>query len=230
MEHRPETMMQPQESLQLITDMINKAKSNYHDSGTSAILWGSVIGLCGIVSHLNDSFKWKLPFDIWILAILALIPQIIIGIRERRSKIVKRAEDVAIDAVWLVYGITIFCLIAYVNIIAFTSKDLLTATDKQLLIKTISTGNVDEFLYYPPSFNSLLMIAYAFPTMVTGIVKKFKPMIIGAIVCYCFFVLSLFTPTNIDTLLNGLSAIFNWLIPGLILRQRYLAQQKASNV
>jgi hypothetical protein len=56
--------------------------------------------------------------------------------------------------------------------------------------------------------------------MVTGIATKFKPMLYGAILCYIFFIISCFTAHEYDMLLNGLAGIFNWLIPGLILRSR----------
>ena len=33
------------QSLQLITNMIQKAKHSFHENGTSAILWGSVVNM-----------------------------------------------------------------------------------------------------------------------------------------------------------------------------------------
>jgi hypothetical protein len=55
-------------------------------------------------------------------------------------------------------------------------------------------------------------------------------MIVGAVACYVFFALSLFTDTRLDMLFNGLAAICNWLIPGLILRQRYRKERGARHV
>ena len=40
-----ENKLSENESLKLITEMIGKAKSSYHSNGTSAIMWGIVIGL-----------------------------------------------------------------------------------------------------------------------------------------------------------------------------------------
>jgi hypothetical protein len=69
---------------------------------------------------------------------------------------------------------------------------------------------------------SVYLIIYAFPTLATGLINKFKPMIIGALVCYGFFIISLYTPYKYDMLLLGLAGVANWLVPGLILRKRYM--------
>ncbi|HMP93461.1 MAG TPA: hypothetical protein PKD90_11350, partial [Phnomibacter sp.] len=83
------------------------------------------------------------------------------------------------------------------------------------------------FKPYVPSISSLLILIYGFPTMVTGIVLRFKPMIIGGAVCSLLFILSLFTNNTWDNLLNGLAGIFNWLIPGLILQRKYQRKRQA---
>ena len=43
-----EKELNEKESLSLISEMIQKAKSSFHESGTSAILWGSVTAVCAI--------------------------------------------------------------------------------------------------------------------------------------------------------------------------------------
>ena len=39
-----------EESLQLITRMINKARNDYHETGVSALLWGSVITVFSLLT------------------------------------------------------------------------------------------------------------------------------------------------------------------------------------
>lgn len=211
-----------QDSLRLITEMIQKVKkSNFHDSGTSAILWGSVIGFAGIMSFLERSELFKTGFDWWFLALFAIVPQVFIAIREGRKKLVRTHEEVAIDTVWMIYGISIFAVIAYMNIVPGVTTNFLKSEGVEVLRKNMVTGEITSFQLFVPSTISILMILYAFPTLVTGIVKSFKPMIFGGILCYIFFIISLFTNTTWDSLLSGLAAIFNWLIPGFILRKKY---------
>ncbi|HTD94811.1 MAG TPA: hypothetical protein VK644_13395, partial [Chitinophagaceae bacterium] len=82
-----------QESLRLITEMIQKAKSHFHESGTSAILWGTVIAVCGLVSFAEWQWNFSIGFDIWWLTLAAVIPQVWIIARESRLKVVKTHQQ-----------------------------------------------------------------------------------------------------------------------------------------
>src|SRR5438132_11932355 len=114
MEKQPLT---EQESLQIITEMIQKAKSNFHTSGTSAILWGSVVGIAGLVSFAERNWDFYIGFDIWLLVLGAVIPQIFITIREKRNKKVVGHHEAFLEGIWLAYGISVFALVFYMNVI-----------------------------------------------------------------------------------------------------------------
>src|SRR5687768_7100457 len=88
-------------SFQLIRQMINKAKNSYYETGMSAIMWGAVIAICSLVRLAERQFGFQLPFDIYLLTLVAVIPQIILTIREKRQKRVKSYDDVALDYIWL---------------------------------------------------------------------------------------------------------------------------------
>src|SRR4051812_28153657 len=105
-----EKQLTEQESLKLITDMIQKAKaSHFHENGTSAILWGSVIGFCGLFTFFKQHYGFSTGrFDVWFLAMIAIVPQVFISIREKKQRVIKSDKSMAIDAVWGVYGISIF--------------------------------------------------------------------------------------------------------------------------
>ena len=215
------------ESLQLITEMILKAKSNFHENGTGPILWGSVIGFCGIFTYFQIQLNWDTGyFNVWYLALLAIIPQIIIDIKERRQQLVKTHMCAAMDAVWQVYGFSVFALIFYFNIVPGASANLLAAEGKQLLIKNLQTGVIETLHPFVLSQGSLLILLYGIPTLITGIARKFKPMLIGGIICYLLFVISIYTENKYDFLMNGIAAIFSWLIPGFMLRNIYLKDRK----
>jgi hypothetical protein len=217
------------ESLALITDMINKAKNHFHESGASAILWGSVVGIAGLVSFAELKWDFYIGFDIWLLVFAAIIPQIFIAIRESRSRKVVTHTESAIDAAWIAYGISIFAFLLYINIVPSVTDKFL-ANEGKALLQANADGSTTTFHYFIPSHTSVLLILYAIPTLATGIACKFKPMIWAAVLCYLFFLLSCFTTTTYDMLLNGLAGIFNWLIPGLILRRTYYRHQKSLNV
>ena len=211
-----------QESLAIITEMIGKARNHFHESGTSAILWGTVVSFCGFVSFTQIYWNFDIGFDIWLLALIAIIPQILISIREGRKHLVKTHDQSAIDTVWTVYTISIFALIFYLNIGPRVDEHWYVHNHIQLLQKDVVTGVISGYQIGVPSFASLLLIIYAFPTICTGIISRFKPMIAGAVICYALFIASLFTTTAYDYLFVGLAGICNWLVPGIYLRKRYL--------
>lgn len=217
------------ESLKLITEMIQKAKHSFHENGTTAILWGSVIGIAGLVNFAELYWHFYIAFDIWMIVLAAIIPQIFISIREHKSRKVVTHIEAAMNTIWIVYGISIFALIFYFNIVPGVT-DKLFASEGISLIQKNPDGTMQPFHFFPLSQGSLLLLLYAIPTLATGMAHKFKPMLWAAILCYIFFIISCFTSTAYDMLLNGLAGIFNWFIPGLILRRKFYGQKKAVNV
>ncbi len=226
-----EKKLTEQESLQLITEMIHKVKSSFHESGTSAILWGSIIGFCGLFSFLQFQFQFSTGwFDVWLLTFIAILPQIIISIRETRQKRILTYEETAMNAIWLVFGISIFALTFYNNAVPKITESFYAKEGIELLQKNIATGEITTFHPFVLSISSVYLILYAVPTLATGLARKFKPMTFGGIICYLFFIISCFTTYKYDMLLHSLAGIFCWLIPGLILRRNYLKGNACVNV
>jgi hypothetical protein len=215
-----EKQLSEQESLQLITEMIAKAKSSYHENGTSAILWGSVIAICGFVRFAELYWHFHIGFDIWFLTLAAFIPQIFITIRGRKNRKVISHTEAAMNAIWMVFTISMFALVFYLNVVPNITDHYLIGTGTKILVTT-AEGKTYNFHYDVPSGASLLILMYAIPTFATGLAYKFKPMIYASVLCYLFFIVSCFTPIAYDMLLNGSAGIFNWLIPGLVLRRKF---------
>jgi len=226
-----EKVLTEQDSLRIIQEMIQKAKAGAHyERGQGPILWGSVIGFAGIMSFLEIYFKWNIPFDWWILTLVALIPQVFIVLNDRKKNIVKTHEARAIDMVWAVFGISIFALVLYGNFIGQITIQLLAEEDITLWKRSGTDGSLASFQMFVPSIASLYLMIYGFPTLVTGVVIRCRSMLIGACICYILFVVSLYTPTVWDMLFIGIAGICNWLIPGIILRRQYLLSVKTKHV
>src|SRR5271155_49625 len=98
------------ESLELITRMITKAKKDYYDTGLSALLWGSVITFCSLVTFANGYLHWWWLNLVWFLTIAAVVPQIVIAIREARNRKHRAYEDDLMGGIWISFGIAIFIL------------------------------------------------------------------------------------------------------------------------
>jgi hypothetical protein len=207
-----EKKMTEQESLQIITSMIETAKNSYQESGVGPILWGSVITTCSLVTWLQIHFKYTLPFDIWLLTLIAIVPQILIVQREKRSKKVKRYDIDLLDTLWTCFGISIFLFIFInANIVA----KLNPVFETYIQVK----GTKPAFNY--SSFTtSFFLLLYGFPTIITGSSRKFAPMLWGGILCWVCCIISVFTKVEMDMLLMAISATAAWLIPGIILYKK----------
>ena len=208
-----EKPLSEKESIVLITEMINKVKNSYHDTGMSAIMWGAVIAICSLVRLSEIHFGYKLPFDIYLLTLAAIIPQIFISIKESRERKFKSYEDPFLDYLWLGFGITIFLMIHVVNLVFHEWNQ---AGDQLKLWKGL-----------PPTFGfyeyvaPLMLILYGMPTFVTGGAFKFKPMLWGGILCWVCSVITVYTTIKIDLLLTAFSAVCAWFIPGIIMERDY---------
>lgn len=214
-----EKQMSEQESLDLIARMINKAKDACHDTGIAAIMWGAVIAICSLVRLSELEFDFKLPFDIYWLTFVALIPQIYFTIREKKQRKVKAYGDEFYDYLWIAFGICIFLMI-YVTSHMFNEWRVVAVEYKQL------TGHSSGFRMYEYS-SSLFLLLYGMPTFVTGVSMKFKPMLWGGLICWACCLIALYTPVKADLAMIAVSAVLAWLIPGIIMEKDYRKAKKA---
>src|ERR1700759_5061730 len=97
-----------EQSLELIARMINKARKDYYDTGFSALLWGSVITFCALVTFANYYLHWDWLGYFWVLTFFAVVPQILIAIRESKARKHKGHDEDQMSGIWIAFAITIF--------------------------------------------------------------------------------------------------------------------------
>jgi hypothetical protein len=206
------------ESLALITQMINKAKDSYHDTGLGAMMWGAVVAICSLVKLSEIHFGYRLPFDIYLLTLVAIIPQVFITIKEKRERKAKSYDDAYMDYIWLGFGISIFLMIHTVNLVFAGLSPL--QEEYRLL-----SGQESGFHFYE-FVSPLFLILYGLPTFITGAACRFKPMLWGGLFCWACCVITIYTPIKVDLLLTAASAILAWFVPGLIMEKEYRIYKK----
>lgn len=188
-----ENEMTGQESLDLIARMIHKTRRDYLDSGLSALLWGSVISFCSLVSFINQVTVKIAAIDVvWLLTFIAVVPQILIAIRERKARKYKAYDEDHMGGIWISFAIAVFLL------------------------------NFIFWRYEYTGEPAVYLMLYGVPTFATGYSRRFPPMLIGGIACWALAVLSLFCGYPYTLLCITAAALIAWFIPGLILRKRYL--------
>jgi hypothetical protein len=209
-----EKKLTEKESLDLITMMINKAKESRHETGTTAIMWGIIITVCSLEKLAEIQFGFRLPFDIYLITFLAVIPQVIIKVREKKRRKVTTYDDIYMGYIWLAFGISIFLMIFITNAI-FAAWEPLNDN-----AQIAPANGFYEFIA------PLFLLLYGFPTFVTGAACRFKPMLFGGIFCWVCCIATIYTTIKIDLLLIAASAIFAWLVPGIIMERDYRRAKK----
>jgi hypothetical protein len=214
---QPEKQLTEKESLDLIAMMINKAKDSYHDTGIGAMMWGTIIAVCSLVKLAELQFDFRLPFDIYWLTILAIVPQIFITMREKKERKVKTYDDIYMDYLWLGFGISIGLMIFITNAVFNVWAPVVAEQNK---LSGNSIASFREFIA------PLFLLLYGIPTFVTGAACKFKPMLWGGLLCWVCCIITIYTTIKMDLLLTAFSAIFAWLIPGIIMEKEYRKAKK----
>lgn len=213
-----EKQLTEKESLLIIQQMISRAKNEFVDTGIGPILWGAVITFCSIVQALKIKFDFDFPFDVWMLALFAIVPQIFISIKESKERKAKGWDEDMLSYVWICFGIGVFVINLINNVMAHTLNPILEEYTK---LTGKSTTNLWSYA------SSYLLFVFGFPTIVTGAARKFKIMLAGGIFCWASAIAAAFTPTYVDFILMAFSAALAWLIPGILIRKKYLKQQNS---
>src|SRR5436190_8292898 len=213
-----EKQLTEKESLDLIQMMINKARNSYYDTGFSAIMWGTVIAVCSLVKLSEIQFGYKLPFDIYLLTIIAVVPQVFITIKEKKERKVKSFDDAYLDYIWLGFGISIFLMIFIINS-QFSAWEPIIKEYRE------PSGHDSPF-HFREFIAPLFLLLYGLPTFITGAACKFKPMLWGGIFCWACCIVTIYTTIKVDLLLTAASAIMTWLIPGILMEREYRIYKK----
>ena len=188
-----EKIMTETESIQLITSMINKAKNNFGEKGLLYLIWGWVILFCCITNFVGTYFfnYDKISF-IWLIVYIVLIFQIFYLRKIRKARATKTYTGEINAFVWIVFSI---CMVLIIFIcVAFKRYELI---------------------------DPMLLVLYGMPTFLSGIILKFKPLIIGAVCCWVLAVISPFIDIEYQLPLIACAVIVAWIIPGYLLKQKF---------
>lgn len=193
-----------EESLKTMTQMIERLKDNQYENGAVPILWGVVIAVCNLVKAAELFWEITIGFNIFWVTVLAVLIHAWIVKNTREKQIALTHEEQSIKIVWILFFVSMVGLLLYCGIVL----------------------NAAGFESQSPSLHLLL---YFMPTLFTGIIARFKPMIIGGIICLALFAISLFGNTILDTLLLACAAVVCWLLPGFILRKQYYDKRRKNH-
>ena len=183
-----EKTLKPEESLQIIEQMIQKAKTNLHDSSFYFLLWGWIILIAmighSLIIHFTDFNK---PYIVWLIVIPGIIATALYGWKTGKKAKVTSHLDRLNFLNWMIF------LASYTIIIVF----------------------MKQFDY---KIGAIIFLLAGNATMLTGFIIKFRPLIIGGLVFWAGIICQFMLPEELIEFILPIVIIFGYLVPGYLLK------------
>lgn len=185
-----EKMMTGEESLKIITEMINKTQVNMRQNVFHLIFWGWLIMVCSLSEYFLMKFTgYAHHYYVWFFVIPGAFVSMIFGfVNGRKAKIHTYADSLNM---WTWLGF----LFAGTVLFIVHSRSLETVAPYILLLA-------------------------GFPTFVSGFITKFKPLVIGGLSFWIISILIHFAGPSISPFGTPVAMITGYLIPGYMLKNK----------
>jgi hypothetical protein len=185
-----EKLLTGEESLKIITEMINKTKTSISQSIFHLLFWGWLIFFCS----LSEFILWKFtsfasPWYVWFFVIPGTLVSFIYGFTRGKK-----------ETAWT------YATMLYVwNWIGFFFA--------AVVLFIIHAKNMESFSPY------ILTIA-GMPVLMSGWILKFRPLIIGAFTFWIFALFAHYGGPFISALATPAAMITGYLVPGYLLKRK----------
>lgn len=185
-----EKIMTGEESLGIITAMINKTKVSLAQSSFHLLFWGWLILLCSLSEYiLWKSFGFTNSWYVWFFVIPGVFVSMIYGFtRGRRERVFTYATSLY---VWLWIGFLLASLV--LTVIHYQSME---------------------------SYGKYILMLAGFPTFVSGFILRFRPLIFGGLAFWVFALAAHFAGPDIAGLCMPAAIISGYLVPGYLLKRK----------
>lgn len=182
--------LSPKESLDIISDAIQKTKENIKEQSFYYLVWGWLCAIAAIMNYFILNFTtFKYPYLPWaILMPLGGIITMVYSIKYYKYKSYETYLNVFLKYLWIVLGVS-FILTVFISLI----------------------------LKISPTVFVLLLAGIG--TLISGLTMKFKPLIWGGILFIVFSLTSIFVDDSLKLLIYAVAIIIGYLIPAYILKR-----------
>ncbi len=178
----------PRQSIELIQNMISKAKNDISENRFYFLLWGWISFIAVLGQYiLKTVFQYPHHYLVWLCTIPAAIITIIKSNKQKHPQVRTYVAD-SMSSLWTGVGISFFIL----SIIISTSVGWLKAW---------------------PFF----ILFYGLGTFISGKLIRFTPLVVGGIICWLLSALSVFLAYDYQLLIAALAILCSYIIPGYLL-------------
>jgi hypothetical protein len=185
-----EKVMTGEESLRIISEMINKTKFDIRQGSFYLLFWGWLIFVCSLSEFLLRHFaSFEHSYYVWLLVVPGVFVSMIYGsITGRKAKMRTYTGNLYM---WIWMGFFIAATVLFI----VHSKSLYSVAPYILLLAGL-------------------------PTFLSGFLIKFKPLIAGGIFFWIITLAIFFAGTDTYSLGTAAAMLFGYLVPGYMLKNR----------
>lgn len=185
-----EKMMTGEESLKIITEMINKTKVNIQQGSFHLLFWGWLLIICSLSAWLLAKYTgYSHPYAVWFLVIPGSFVSMIYGfVNGRKAKVRTYSESLYM---WTWIGFLFTAMVLFI----------------------VQAKNMQSVTPY------ILLLA-GFPTFLSGFIIKFKPLILGGVCFWIIALLVSFAGPSLAQLGTPVAMLIGYLIPGYMLKYK----------
>jgi len=180
--------LSPQQSLDLITSMINQAKGNVRDNSFYYLLWGWVLVAAHLGSFTLIEVEFSYPYAVWLIVIPAWIASFVRGSRQAKKQLRAATHLETVNlSLWISFGV-LGVIIPFFG----------------------------AFINY--QINPVILLMGSMPTVTSGIILKYRPLVVGGILIFVGGLASFFLSHQQQSLLAAAAIAMGYLVPGYMLR------------
>lgn len=191
-----EKQISEKESLEIITRMIQSARSSISDSSIFYLLWGWLVFIALLAEYFLIRFNSPYYYIGWMILMPAgFVASWVIGKNKGKKQGMKTYIDQFMGYLWTGFIISLM-------IVLFFMQKL----------------NADGV--YP-----VIFVLYGLGTFVSGGVLRFRPLQIGGVACWSIAIASIYVEHDIQLIMGALLMIVAYIIPGYLLRAQFKKQQ-----
>jgi hypothetical protein len=219
-----EKQFSEQESLELINQMINSAKNNLQKGmGNVFLLWGYLVAFTSLVNMillimLPDRIN-HYSYYIWYMMPVGLVLHYFLIRKILKINTVKTYVDKIMSYVWIAFTISVLVLV----IAMILATVMNSSGDRQ---NQFDFPNWIHWIFMTP----FMLILYGFALFVSGKAYQFKPLVIGAFICWAFTA-AIFTMVRTEFFMElQLAALFVSVVSGFIVPGHLLNKKEKSHV
>ncbi len=185
-----EKMMTGEDSLRVITEMINKTRVSVAQASFHLLLWGWLIFACSLSEFVLWKYAgWANSWYVWFAVIAGVFVSLAYGfVKGKRERI-------------FTYGTKIYI---------WTWIAFFMASVVFFIVFPVKTGNVGKYM---------LLIA-AIPLLISGVILNFWPMMWGAVAFWVLAILAHFGGETVSGLAMPAAMVIGYLVPGYLIRKR----------